>query len=127
MTQRLWSVLNVDIRKYFDTISHCHLRAFLHQRVTDGVIQQMIDKWLAAGVLEDGHLHRPTEGTPQVGSSHPVSRTSSCTMCWMGGTRARCGHACGRQHAGQVRRRPGDGVRDIARCRTGVGGPGEAA
>ncbi len=71
MTQRLWWVLDVDIRKYFDTISHRHLRAFLDQRVTDGVIRRMIDKWLAAGVLEDGHLHRPTEGTPQGGVISP--------------------------------------------------------
>jgi group II intron reverse transcriptase/maturase len=70
-TQRLWWVLDVDIRKYFDTISHRHLRAFLDQRVTDGVIRRMIDKWLAAGVLEDGHLHRPTEGTPQGGVISP--------------------------------------------------------
>ena len=110
LTQRLWWVLDVDIRKYFDTISHRHLRAFLDQRVTDGVIRRMIDKWLAAGVLEDGHLHRPTEGTPQAcpcegrGRRHitpglrrgrPVSRTSSCTMCWTNGTRTRCGRACG--------------------------------
>lgn len=71
MTQRLWWVLDVDIRKYFDTISHHHLRAFLDQRVTDGVIRRMIDKWLAAGVLEDGRLHRPTEGTPQGGVISP--------------------------------------------------------
>jgi len=71
MTQRLWWVLDVDIRRYFDTISHQNLRAFLNQRVTDGVIRRMIDKWLAAGVLEDGHLHRPTKGTPQGGVISP--------------------------------------------------------
>src|SRR6266511_2743686 len=58
-------VLDVDIRKYFDSIPHHHLRAILDQRVTDGVIRRMIDKWLKAGVLEDGLLHFATEGTPQ--------------------------------------------------------------
>jgi RNA-directed DNA polymerase len=45
-------VLDVDLRKYFDSIPHSHLREILDQRVTDGVIRRMIDKWLNAGVLE---------------------------------------------------------------------------
>ncbi len=65
-------VLDVDIRKYFDSIPHHHLRAFLDQRVTDGVIRRMIDKWLKAGVLEDGLLHRTSEGTPQGGVISPI-------------------------------------------------------
>ena len=52
--QGLRWVLDVDISKYFDTIEHHHLRAFLDRRVTDGVIRRMIDKWLKAGVLEQG-------------------------------------------------------------------------
>src|SRR5947209_12049573 len=55
--RRLYWVLDIDIRKYFDSIPHAHLRRFLDQRVTDGVIRRMIDKWLKAGVVEDGHLH----------------------------------------------------------------------
>src|ERR1700675_1917925 len=65
-------VLDVDIRKYFDSIPHDHLRAILDQRVTDGVIRRMIDKWLKAGVLEDGLLRRVTEGTPQGGVISPL-------------------------------------------------------
>ena len=65
-------VVEVDIRKYFDSIPHHHLRKFLDQRVTDGVIRRMIDKWLKAGVLEHGHLHRETEGTPQGGVISPI-------------------------------------------------------
>jgi RNA-directed DNA polymerase len=45
-SKRLYWVLEIDIRKYFDTIPHTHLRTFLDQRVTDGVIRRMIDKWL---------------------------------------------------------------------------------
>jgi group II intron reverse transcriptase/maturase len=65
-------VVEVDIRKYFDSIPHHHLRELLDQRVTDGVIRRMIDKWLKAGVLEDGLLHRTKEGTPQGGVISPL-------------------------------------------------------
>jgi group II intron reverse transcriptase/maturase len=72
MTQGLRWVIDLDIRQYFDTISHGQLRAFLDQRVTDGVIRRMIDKWLKAGVLENGTLSRTTEGTPQGGVISPA-------------------------------------------------------
>ena len=45
-------VLDVDIRKYFDSIDHAHLREILHRRVGDGVITRLINKWLKAGVWE---------------------------------------------------------------------------
>ena len=65
-------VLDVDIRKYFDSIPHHHLRAILDQRVTDGVIRRMIDKWLKAGVLEEGLLQHADKGTPQGGVISPM-------------------------------------------------------
>jgi RNA-directed DNA polymerase len=67
MSQGLRWVLDIDIVKYFDSIPHSHLRDFLDRRVTDGVIRRMIDKWLKAGVLEDGLLRHTTEGSPQGG------------------------------------------------------------
>ena len=69
--KQLHWVVDIDIRKYFDSIPHSHLRAFLDQRVTDGVIRRMIDKWLNAGAVEDGLLHRTTEGSPQGGVISP--------------------------------------------------------
>jgi group II intron reverse transcriptase/maturase len=72
MTQGLRWVLDIDIRKYFDSIPHGTLRSFLDRRVTDGVIRRMIDKWLKAGVLEDGTTSRTTEGTPQGGVISPL-------------------------------------------------------
>jgi RNA-directed DNA polymerase len=63
--------IDVDIKSYFDAIDRGHLRDFLDQRVTDGVIRRMIDKWLKAGVLEEGRLHRPTQGSPQGGVISP--------------------------------------------------------
>ena len=70
--QGLRWVIDVDIRKYYDTIDHTHLRTFLDHRVTDGVVRRMIDKWLKAGVLEAGQLQRTAEGTPQGGVISPI-------------------------------------------------------
>jgi len=53
-------VLDVDIKSFFDPIDHGQLRSFLDQRVRDGVLRRMIDKWLKAGVLEEGAVHYPT-------------------------------------------------------------------
>jgi group II intron reverse transcriptase/maturase len=72
MTQGLRWVLDIDIKRYFDTIPHSHLRGFLDRRVTDGVVRRMIDKWLKAGVLESGSLTYSTEGTPQGGVASPL-------------------------------------------------------
>ena len=65
-------VLEVDIRKFFDTIDHTHLREFVLRRVRDGVLRRLIDKWLKAGVLEDGALSYSDSGTPQGGVISPL-------------------------------------------------------
>ena len=65
-------VLEVDIRAFFDTLDHGALRGFLDKRVSDGVVRRAIDKWLKAGVLEDGVVTQPDEGTPQGGVVSPV-------------------------------------------------------
>lgn len=58
-------VLEVDIRKFYDTMKHEHLRAFLKRRVCDGVIVRTVGKWLKAGVMEEGAVHYDEEGSPQ--------------------------------------------------------------
>jgi group II intron reverse transcriptase/maturase len=65
-------LLEADIRKFFDSVDHGQLREVLHKRVRDGVILRLIGKWLNAGVLEEGAIHRPTEGTPQGGVISPL-------------------------------------------------------
>ena len=65
-------ILDVDIRSFFDTISHSQLRSFLDQRVRDGVLRRTIDKWLAAGVMEGGAVTHPDAGTPQGGVVSPL-------------------------------------------------------
>jgi group II intron reverse transcriptase/maturase len=65
-------VLEVDIRKFFDTLDHEHLREILSQRVRDGVILRLIGKWLNAGVMEGLVLSHPEAGTPQGGVISPL-------------------------------------------------------
>ena len=38
-------ILEVDIRKFFDFLSHEHLRDFLQHRLRDGVLKKLINKW----------------------------------------------------------------------------------
>lgn len=65
-------IIDADMQNYFGSISHQCLREFLDRRIKDGVIRKMIDKWLKAGILEEGRLAYPTEGTPQGGSISPL-------------------------------------------------------
>jgi group II intron reverse transcriptase/maturase len=65
-------LIEIDIEKFFDSVSHCHLREILRRRVRDGVLLRLIGKWLNAGVLEDGEIHHPDAGTPQGGVASPI-------------------------------------------------------
>ena len=65
-------LVEVDVRKYFDSVDHGQLRAILSQRVRDGVLTRLIGKWLNAGVLEAGSLWYPEAGTPQGGVISPL-------------------------------------------------------
>jgi group II intron reverse transcriptase/maturase len=65
-------VLEADIEAFFDTVDHAKLREILSQRVRDGVILRLIGKWLNAGVMKEGYVYYPEEGTPQGGVISPV-------------------------------------------------------
>jgi RNA-directed DNA polymerase len=65
-------VLEVDIRKFFDTLDKTHLREMLERRVRDGVLLRLIGKWLNAGVWEEGAVTYPTTGSPQGGVISPL-------------------------------------------------------
>ena len=65
-------VLEIDIRKFFDTLDHRHLQAILRRRVRDGVLLRLIGKWLNAGVQEDGCVTHPEAGSPQGGVISPI-------------------------------------------------------
>jgi group II intron reverse transcriptase/maturase len=65
-------ILEVDIRKFFDTLDHAHVREFLQLRVRDGVLKRLIGKWLKAGVQEEGSVSYPDAGSPQGGVISPL-------------------------------------------------------
>jgi RNA-directed DNA polymerase len=65
-------VIDLDIRKYFDTIDHAQIREILKQKVRDGVITRLIGKWLNAGVMEKGEVTYNAKGTPQGGVISPL-------------------------------------------------------
>lgn len=65
-------VLDVDIKGFFDGISHEWLIKFLEHQIADQRVIRLIQKWLKAGVLEEGKLVDTVEGTPQGGSASPL-------------------------------------------------------
>ncbi len=65
-------VLDADIRGFFDTLSHEWLLRFVEHRIGDRRIVRLIQKWLKAGVLEDGRWTPGEVGTVQGGSISPL-------------------------------------------------------
>ena len=72
MDNNIHWVIDLDIRKFFDTMKHETLRELVRIRVRDGVILRLIGKWLKAGVLRDGSISYRDEGTPQGGTISPL-------------------------------------------------------
>jgi group II intron reverse transcriptase/maturase len=72
LTKKVNWVLDLDIRGFFDAISHEWLVKFIEHRIADRRVVRLIQKWLNAGVLEDGKRIRMEEGTPQGGSASPL-------------------------------------------------------
>ncbi len=66
------TLIEADIRGFFDEMSHSNLRSFLRERIGDGVILRLIDKWLKAGVMSEGTLHRTEKGSVQGGIISPL-------------------------------------------------------
>jgi group II intron reverse transcriptase/maturase len=65
-------VLDADIRGFFDTIDHGWLRKFVEHRIGDSRVLRLIQKWLSAGVLEEGRWSRTDAGTPQGATISPL-------------------------------------------------------
>lgn len=65
-------VLDADIRGFFDQLDRSWLRKFLELRIADERVLRLIDKWLAAGVVEDGQWTDVEQGSPQGASISPL-------------------------------------------------------
>ena len=65
-------ILDADISRFFDTLSREWLIRLVEHRIGDRRIIRLIQKWLKAGVLEDGRLIETTEGTPQGSVAPPL-------------------------------------------------------
>ena len=71
-TKKVKWVLDADIRGFFDTLDHEWLVKFVEHRIGDRRVVRLIQKWLAAGVLEDGRQTHSEVGTVQGGSISPL-------------------------------------------------------
>ena len=60
-----WHVVDVDVRKYFDTIPHQGLMNEVAKRIADGRVLDLIEAYLHQGILEEMKLWMPEKGTPQ--------------------------------------------------------------
>ncbi len=65
-------VLDLDVRSFFDRLSHTWLVRFLQHRIADRRVVRLIQKWLNAGVLEKGTRTFVDAGSPQGGSASPL-------------------------------------------------------
>jgi RNA-directed DNA polymerase len=72
MKKKVNWVLDADLRSFFDTLKHAWLVQFIEHRVADKRIVRLVQKWLAAGVLEDGKRTHSEVGTVQGGSISPL-------------------------------------------------------
>jgi len=80
-------VLDADIRAFFDTVERGWLVKFVEHRIADKRVVRLIQKWLNAGVLEEGKRTYPEKGTPQGGSMTPPTQratSSSRPICATG-------------------------------------------
>jgi len=71
-TRRVNWVLDADIRDFFGQLDRVWLRRFLPHRIADERLLRWIDKWLTAGVVEDGEWAACEQGSPQGASVSPL-------------------------------------------------------
>jgi len=72
MPRKVNWILDADIRDFFNTISHEWMVKFIEHRIKDKRLVRLIQKWLKAGVPEDGNITYDEVGTPQGGSASPL-------------------------------------------------------
>lgn len=71
MTRPVNFIVEVEGRKFFDTLSHDWLQRCLEERLSDPSLLWRVRRFLKAGVVEAGQHHASTQGTPQGGNLSP--------------------------------------------------------
>ncbi len=71
-TRKVNWVLDADVRGFFDAIDHGWMVKFVEHRIADRRILRLIQKWLSAGVMENGEWAAVGEGTPQGATVSPL-------------------------------------------------------
>src|SRR5262249_60155413 len=64
-------VVEVDVVSHFDSVNWEWLRKFVRHRVNDGGLIRLLNKWLKAGVMENGVVTLSSDGVPQGGPVSP--------------------------------------------------------
>jgi RNA-directed DNA polymerase len=72
MRKRVNWVLDADFREFFTSLDHRWLEKFLEHRIADKRVLRLIQKWMAAGVIEDGAWTDSVGGVPQGASASPL-------------------------------------------------------
>jgi retron-type reverse transcriptase len=72
MRKKVNWILDADVRTFFDNLSHEWLVKFIEHRVADRRILRLIQKWLKAGVSEEGQWSKTEVGTPQGAVASPL-------------------------------------------------------
>lgn len=64
--------VDIDLERFFDTVSHSKLTEVLSRKIKDGRVISLIHKYLNAGVMKEGRYEETPEGVPQGGPLSPV-------------------------------------------------------
>jgi len=71
-TEKVSTIIDADVSKFFDHMRHDQIREILKKRINDGKILRLIGKWLKAGVVDEGRVQYPSCGSPQGGVISPL-------------------------------------------------------
>ena len=72
--KRVKWILDLDIRSFYDKLQHNWLIRFVEHRIGDRRVVRLIQKWLKAGVMEQGQGSETSEGSPQGAVITPLTQ-----------------------------------------------------
>ena len=72
LRKRVNWVLDADVADFFTRIDHSWLEKFIEHRIADKRVLRLIQKWLKAGVIEEGTWTACDEGSPHGATVSPL-------------------------------------------------------